>query len=176
MDAPQKERSAGMPRTKKLTTCALLTALALILSYVEFLLPLSAAVPGIKLGLANIVVLMCLYLLGPRETFFVNCTRIALAALLFGSVFSALYALAGGLVSLFVMIALKRSGHFGPAGISAAGGVFHNLGQLAVAAAVIHSPAVVYYLPVLLFAGLAAGTATGVVSALVLRRLKPGAR
>ena len=114
----------------RIAACGMLTALALIFSYIEFLVPLPIAIPGIKLGLANIVVLVCLYTLGERYAFLINCTRIVLAALLFGSVFSALYALAGGLVSFAVMALLKRADAFSVCGVSMAGGVFHNLAQL----------------------------------------------
>ena len=91
----------------RIAACGVLTALALIFSYIEFLVPLPIAIPGIKLGLANIVCLVCLYALGEKHAFLINVTRIALAALLFGSVFSALYALAGGVVS-FAVMALRR--------------------------------------------------------------------
>ena len=103
------------------TTCALLAALALIVSYIEFLLPLNVGLPGIKLGLANIVVVLALYYLGPQYALLINLIRIALSALLFGSLFSGLYALAGGLVSLGVMALLKKTGLFSLTAVSAAG-------------------------------------------------------
>ena len=143
-----------MSRPARIAACGVLTALALIFSYVEFLVPLPIPVPGIKLGLANIVVLVCLYLLGEKYAFFINCTRIALAALLFGSLFSALYALAGGLVSFAVMALLKKTDLFSVCGVSMAGGVFHNLAQTAVAAAITKTAGLFGYFPVLLAAGL----------------------
>ena len=151
--------------------CGVLTALALIFSYIEFLVPLPIAIPGIKLGLANIVVLVCLYLLGEKYAFFINCTRIALAALLFGSLFSALYALAGGIISFAAMALLKKTGIFSVCGVSMAGGVFHNLAQLTVAALLVETAQVFYYFPVLLLSGMATGIGIGVLATLILRSL-----
>ena len=156
---------------RALTVCALLTAAALILSYLEFLLPISPGLPGIKIGLANIAVLLALCCLGARFAFYVNTARVLLAALLFGTLASALYALAGGLVSLLVMILLLRSGRFSPVAVSAAGGVFHNLAQLAVAALITETPGVFGYFPVLLTAGAAAGIFNGIITILILRKL-----
>ena len=164
---------AGKPsNTKALTTCALLTALALVLSYIEFLLPLNIGVPGVKLGLANIVVVMALYYLSPRYGLYVNVARICLAALLFGNLFSALYALAGGLVSLAIMILLKKTDKFSAVAVSAAGGVFHNLAQIAVAALVTSTPGIFGYFSVLTAAGIATGIFNGIVCILILRKLK----
>ena len=156
----------------RLTTCALLAALALIVSYIEFLLPLNVGLPGIKLGLANIVVVLALYYLGPQYALLINLIRIALSALLFGSLFSGLYALAGGLVSLGVMVLLKKTGLFSLTAVSMAGGAFHNLAQLIVAALVASTSDVFLYLPVLFIAGIATGIFNGIVCTLVLRKLK----
>ena len=155
----------------RIAACGVLTALALIFSYIEFLVPLPIAIPGIKLGLANIVVLVCLYTLGERYAFLINCTRIVLAALLFGSVFSALYALAGGLVSFAVMALLKRADAFSVCGVSMAGGVFHNLAQLTVAGFLVESAQVFYYFPVLLLSGMATGIGIGILATLILRSI-----
>ena len=154
------------------TTCALLAALALIVSYIEFLLPLNVGLPGIKLGLANIVVVLALYYLGPQYALLINLIRIALSALLFGSLFSGLYALAGGLVSLGVMALLKQTGLFSLTAVSMAGGAFHNLAQLIVAALVASTSDVFLYLPVLFIAGITTGIFNGIVCTLVLRKLK----
>lgn len=155
----------------RIAACGVLTALALIFSYIEFLVPLPIAIPGIKLGLANIVCLVCLYALGERYAFLINVTRIALAALLFGSVFSALYALAGGIVSFAVMALLKRTKTFSVCGVSMAGGVFHNLAQLAVAGFLVESAQVFYYFPVLLLSGMATGIGIGILATLILRSI-----
>ena len=158
--------------TRALTTCALLTALALVFSYIEYLLPLNFGIPGVKLGLANIVVVLALYYLGPKYGLYINIARICLAALLFGNMFSALYALAGGLVSLAVMVLLKRTDKFSLTAVSAAGGVLHNLAQICVAAAITRTAGIFGYFPVLLLAGLATGIFNGIVCILVLRKLK----
>lgn len=155
----------------RIAACGVLTALALIFSYIEFLVPLPIAIPGIKLGLANIVCLVCLYALGEKHAFLINVTRIALAALLFGSVFSALYALAGGVVSFAVMALLKRTKRFSVCGVSMAGGVFHNLAQLAVAGLLVESAQVFYYFPVLLLSGMATGISIGILATLILRSI-----
>ena len=155
----------------RIAACGVLTALALIFSYIEFLVPLPIAIPGIKLGLANIVCLVCLYALGEKHAFLINDTRIALAALLFGSVFSALYALAGGVVSFAVMALLKRTKSFSVCGVSMAGGVFHNLAQLAVAGLLVESAQVFYYFPVLLLSGMATGIGIGILATLILRSI-----
>ena len=164
------DRTAG--KTGLLTECALLTAAALILSYIEFLLPLSIGVPGIKIGLANIAAVMALYRLGPRYALAINVVRIALSALLFGSLFSGLYALCGGLVSLAGMILLKKTGIFSTAGVSMAGGVLHNMGQLLAAAVLARNIRVFIYAPVLVLSGMAAGIVIGIISSLVIARLR----
>lgn len=158
--------------TKKLTTCALLTALALIFSYIEFLVPLSLGVPGIKIGLANIVIVLALYSLGPGYALVINLVRIALSALLFGNLFSALYALCGGLFSLAVMALLKKTDVFSLTGVSMAGGAAHNIAQLAAAAVIVGSAKVFLYMPVLVLAGMAAGIFNGIVCTLVTRKIK----
>jgi len=163
---------AAFGSTQKLTTCALLTALALIFSYIEFLVPLSLGIPGIKIGLANIVIVAALYSLGAGYALIINLVRIALSALLFGNLFSALYALCGGLVSLAVMALLKKTDVFSLTGVSMAGGAAHNIAQLAAAAVIVSSSKVFLYMPVLVLAGMAAGIFNGVVCSLVLRKIK----
>ena len=158
--------------TKRLATGSALTALALIFSYVEVLIPFSFGIPGIKLGLANIVVLISIYSLGAKYGLVINLARIALSALLFGNAFSVLYALSGGLVSLAVMLLAKKAGVFSVIGVSMAGGVFHNLGQLLIAALVMQTGKIMFYFPVLLISGMITGILTGFIATLVLRALK----
>lgn len=158
--------------TRKLARCALLAALALMLSYVEALIPFSVGLPGVKLGLANIAVLFAVYTLGGSYGFYVNLIRIVLAGLLFGTPFSTVYALAGGMLSLGAMLLLKRSGLFSVIGVSMAGGFFHNLGQLLAAALIVRTPQVFVYFPVLIFAGIATGVVNGVIACVTLARLK----
>lgn len=158
-------------KTSRMAAAAALTALALIFSYIEFLIPLPMPAPGMKLGLANVVVLLALYRLGAKKALEINILRILLAGLLFGSVFSILYSLAGGLLSFAVMCLLKRTGLFSITGVSMAGGVAHNVGQLAAAALVISDLRIFYYFPPLLLSGMLTGLLIGIVGHLVCRRL-----
>lgn len=148
------------------------TALALIFSYVETLIPINFGIPGAKLGLANLVIVIVLYKTGGKEALLLSVTRIVLSGFLFGNLFAILYSLAGGLFSLAVMGLVKRRKSFSIIGVSMAGGVTHNIGQLIVAMLVVKTYQVGYYLPVLMLAGLATGTLIGVISREVLKRLK----
>lgn len=159
-------------RTKVVATAALLSALALVFGYIEFLIPISVAMPGVKLGIANIVIVIALYRLGWKWALPINIVRVMLSALLFGSVFSALYSLAGAVLSFIVMALLMRTNLFSIAGVSMAGGVAHNLGQLIVACLVMETSSALYYYPVLLISGLATGIGIGIIATLVLNKLK----
>ncbi len=147
-------------------------ALALIFSYVESLIPINFGIPGVKLGLANLVIVIALYKMQLPEVYLLNVVRILLSGFIFGNYFSILYSLAGGLLSLSVMAFLKRFPSFSVMGVSMAGGVFHNVGQLIVAALVVETYSVFYYVPVLLIAGLVTGFLIGLLSAEMLKRLK----
>lgn len=148
------------------------TALALIFSYVETLIPIQFGVPGIKLGLANLIIVIVLYKTDWREALLLSVVRIILAGFIFGSLFSIIYSLAGGILSLAVMALLKRTDRFSVAGISIAGGVCHNIGQLIVAMVVVETYQVGYYLPVLLIAGLITGAVIGATAGEVLKRIR----
>lgn len=158
-------------KAKNAALYGLLIALSFALSYLEHLLPLPVGIPGVKLGLANLVVVTALYLLPAKKAFPVAAARILLAGLTFGNAFSLLYSLAGGLLSFFVMLLLKRT-PLSVTGVSVAGGVSHNIGQLAVAAFVVGTARIVYYLPVLLGAGLGAGLLIGLVAGPVIASLR----
>lgn len=147
------------------------TALALIFSYVETLIPIQLGIPGAKLGLANLVVVIVLYKTDWKEALLLSVVRIVLSGFLFGNLFSIIYSLAGGILSLAVMAAIRKDKGFSVIGVSMAGGVCHNIGQLIVAMIVVQTYQVGYYLPVLLIAGLATGTLIGVISSGVLKRL-----
>lgn len=147
------------------------TALALIFSYVESLIPIQLGIPGVKLGLANLIIVIALYKMRLSEVFLLSIVRILLSGFLFGNYFSILYSLAGGLLSLAVMALLKKTGDFSVMGISMAGGVFHNVGQLVVAMMVVETFSVGYYLPVLFVAGLVTGFLIGVAAGEMLKRL-----
>lgn len=147
------------------------TALALIFSYIETLVPISFGIPGVKLGLANLIIVIALYKIPLREVYVLSIVRVLLSGVLFGNYFSIAYSLAGGLLSLTVMALLKKVGGFSVIGISIAGGVCHNIGQLVVAMIVVETFAMSYYMPVLLVAGLITGFLIGVVADQVLRRI-----
>lgn len=149
-----------------------LTALALIFSYIETLIPIQFGVPGIKLGLANLIIVIVLYKTDWREALLLSVVRIILAGFIFGNLFSIVYSLAGGVLSLTVMVLLKRTDRFSVAGISMAGGVCHNIGQLVVAMIAVETYQVGYYLPVLLIAGLITGAVIGAVAGEVLKRIR----
>lgn len=148
------------------------TALALIFSYVEMLIPIQFGVPGIKLGLANLLIVIMLYKCGTKEALLLSVVRIILSGFIFGNMFSIIYSLAGGILSLFVMTLLKRRDSFSVAGVSIAGGVSHNIGQLLMAMLVVETYRVGYYLPVLLIAGVITGALIGIVASEVLKRLR----
>ena len=148
------------------------TALALIFSYVETLIPINFGIPGVKLGLANLIIVVALYRLPLQEVYLLSIVRILLSGFIFGNYFSILYSLAGGLLSLSVMALLKRRNSFSVMGISVAGGVFHNVGQMTVAMLVVETFSVAYYFPVLMIAGLVTGLLIGVLSNEMLKRLK----
>ena len=160
-----------MKMKRKTALYGLMIALAFIFSYIESLFPV-VGIPGVKLGLANLVVLVTLVLLRPRDALAISFLRILLVGFTFGSPASMLYSLAGGLVSLGVMILCRRTEKFSILGVSIAGGVSHNLAQLAVAAAVLRTPQIVWYLPVLLLSGLLTGALIGVVARLCLPKLR----
>ena len=147
------------------------TALALIFSYVETLIPIQFGIPGAKLGLANLVIVIVLYKTDWKEALLLSVVRIVLSGFIFGNLFSIIYSLAGGIMSLAVMAAIRKDKGFSVIGVSMAGGVCHNIGQLIVAMIVVQTYQVGYYLPVLLIVGLATGTLIGVISSGVLKRL-----
>ncbi|QDW74106.1 Gx transporter family protein [Lachnospiraceae bacterium KGMB03038] len=147
------------------------TALALIFSYVESLIPFQFGIPGVKLGLANLIIVIALYKMRLFEVFLLSIVRILLSGFIFGNYFSILYSLAGGLLSLAVMALLKKLGGFSVIGISVAGGVFHNVGQLLTAMVVVETFSVIYYVPVLLVAGVITGFLIGIAAGEMLKRL-----
>ena len=147
-----------------------MTAAALMLSYIESLFILVPGIPGIKLGFANLAVVLCLYRYGWKEALFLNAVRIALAAFLFGSMFTMLYSLAGAACAFAAMVLAKRLKLFSVVGVSVLGGVCHNLGQLAVAVAVLGGS---WYLPWLMLAGCVTGIFIGVCAGAVNRALPP---
>lgn len=157
--------------TRRIARYALLTALAMVLSWLEAMVPVSAAVPGVKLGLTNLVVIFALYRMGARDAAAISLVRVALAAMTFGNAYSFVYSLAGAALSLAVMAGLKRTGRFSILGVSIAGGVCHNLAQILVAMAVLGSGRIAWYLPALLVSGTLAGMAVGAAGGILTERI-----
>lgn len=156
---------------RKITQLALMTALSLALAYVERLFPLPVPVPGVKVGLSNLVTVFLLYRFGARDALVVNGLRVVLAGFLFGSLSSMLYALSGALAALIVMAGLKRVGWFSAMGVSVAGSVAHVGAQLLTAALITHTPGLTAYLPVLMVSGIITGAAIGFVAGALIRRV-----
>lgn len=156
--------------TRRIATAAILATLALMFSYVEAMIPLSVTMPGVKLGVANLVVLIALYKLDFRYAFAINLVRIVISGLLFSGVFGMVYSLAGGMLSLLVMWILKKTDLFSVVGVSMAGGVFHNIGQLLIASFLVSDLRMFLYLPVLMFSGLASGIIIGFICYFVLQK------
>ncbi len=146
--------------------------LALILSYVESQIPVFGGMPGMKLGLSNLIVVFCLYGITARTAFIINIARILLAGFMFGSPYSLAYSLCGGIASFIIMYLLKKTGIFSIFGISMAGGIFHNLGQLTVAVFLLNNYRIFYYAPVLMMGGCATGFLIGYLADILLKRLK----
>lgn len=165
-------RSRSDDRIKKrVPYLGMALALALICSYVEALIPLPIGIPGVKLGLTNIVVVLMLYIGDVRDAACVSIARVLLAGFFFGSLYSILYSMAGAMLSLAVMAGLKHTGQLHPISVSAAGGVAHNVGQFLVAALVVENYRILYYLPVLFLVGMLTGVLIGLVACGLFHRL-----
>lgn len=165
-------KKSGGEKTGKMTRTGLLLATALVLSYIETLIPFFFGIPGMKLGLPNLAVLLALLLDGWREALLINVLRIVLSGFLFGNLFSILFSLAGAAISFVVMMLLVKRKIFGIVGISIAGGVSHNIGQLLIAAFVVKTSGILYDAPPLMVAGSITGFFIGIVTAGVAPYLK----
>ncbi|MCQ2492576.1 MAG: Gx transporter family protein [Lachnospiraceae bacterium] len=157
--------------TKKVAYGGVFLALALVASYLETLIPIHLGIPGVKLGLANGVIMVLLYVADVKETYAISLARILLAGFMFGNLMMILYSLAGGMLSLTLMVILKKIGGFSSVGVSVAGGVAHNIGQLLVAALVLETGKMFFYLPVLLVSGTFAGVLIGILSGEIVKRI-----
>jgi heptaprenyl diphosphate synthase len=144
----------------------------MILSYVESRIPAFVAIPGIKVGLANIAVIFTLYRFGVKEAITVSLIRVFLVSFLFGSIPSMFYSISGAVLSLTAMILLKKLTPLTEVAISVTGGVMHNIGQIIAASIMLSTNVVVYYLPFLLVSGTIAGIVVGIASAILVKRIK----
>lgn len=159
-------------KTSKMTFLGLFTALAMILSFVETLFPpISTALPGIKMGLPNIAIMFILYRVGWKEAAIVSISRVFLIGLIFGNVETMFFSLSGAVLSLIVMILMKKFTTFSHPSISVVGGIFHNIGQILMACFVTKTPQIVYYLPVLFISGSAAGILVGLAAGMLEKRV-----
>lgn len=160
-------------KTKKVVFLGVLTSVALVLSYLEAILPpIMAAIPGIKMGLPNIVMLFLLYRFGVKESAMVSLVRLFIVALLFGNVMTLAYSFAGAALSLLLMAICKKTNIFSVVGTSVVGGVAHNLGQILVAIVLLDTVQLGYYMVVLAITGTIAGIFVGLAGALILKRLE----
>ena len=155
---------------KKTAFYGMFLALALVAGYIEQLIPINLGIPGVKLGLANIVTMLLLYIVGVPAACLISVLRILLSGFLFGSGFAMVYSAAGAAMSMLVMALLKK---FSSVGVSVAGGIFHNVGQIIVAMLVLETKALAYYLPILILSGLVAGILIGILSGILTKRLNP---
>ncbi len=160
-----------MKKTKTIALLGLCTTIALILAYIEAILPpLFAAVPGIKVGLPNTIIIFLLYRKDARSAIIVSLIRMVLVTVLFGNVMMFLYSFAGGLLSMLAMILLRRSNLVSTVGVSVAGAVMHNVGQVLMAMLLLETSELAYYLVVLLITGTIAGVFIGLCGSLLIRR------
>lgn len=155
--------------TKQITQMGMLLSVSLVLGYLESLLPVMVAVPGVKLGIANIVTMLVLYRMGGKQAFFIMLFRVVIAGFLYSGVAGIVYGFMGGIFCIAAMSCLKRIPVFSMLGVSMAGAIFHNVGQIVTAFLVMDNAAILYYLPVLCISGVLAGFAVGFLSHLVIK-------
>jgi len=158
-------------KSKKIALYGLFIALAFIFSYIESLIPIPFPVPGIKLGLANLVVVVAMYGIGMKESFVLSMVRILLVGFTFRDPSTLLFSFAGGIFSWLMMAVFKKLRLFSMVGVSIIGGIAHNIGQIIVAVIYVSNTGIIYYLPFLMISGLVSGTLIGILAALVLKRL-----
>lgn len=157
---------------KKIPYYGLFAALAILMGYVEMMIPVPVPIPGVKLGLANVIVLITMYYMDTKGAFFISLIRVLLSGLLFAGMAGLLYSLAGAMLSFLAMALLKKTGKCSIIGVSLAGGIFHNVGQVTVAAMVVENVKMAYYLPFLLVSGVVTGILIGIVAKMALGYLR----
>lgn len=176
----EQEKPKGTGEEKqnsgKIAKMGMLVALAMIFSYVEALIPFSIGIPGVKLGLANLVIVVGLYLFSAGEVFVISMLRILLAGLLFGNGATLIYSFAGGILSLAMMAVCQKKTGLSMVGISVLGGVCHNIGQLCAAIWILANVNIAYYLPVLMISGVLTGFVIGYMANLIVRTVKKADR
>ena len=156
-------------KAKTLALLGLFTGLALIMSYIEALMPIPLPVPGVKVGFPNIIILFILYRFGTKSAIAVSLVRVLLVSILFGSALGLVYSFAGAVLSLAVMIILKKTDLFSTLGVSVVGGIAHNAGQIIIASILMSTVEISYYMPVLIITGTVAGIVVGIASHLLIK-------
>ena len=159
-------------QTKTITRMGILLAVALVLGYIENLIPINATIPGVKLGLSNTVLLYALYIINARSAFVLMVMKVILSGMLFSGLSGAIYSFAGGLFSLIMMILVRKLPDISIVGVSVIGAVFHNVGQITIASFVIENRYIFFYLPVLLISAVITGIATGIIAKYALKSLE----
>ena len=157
---------------KTVALMAMMIALAMIFSYVETMIRINFGIPGVKLGLANLVIVAAIYLFGGKQAFLISIVRIFLSGFMFGNLASIMYSLAGGLLSLAAMLLLKKTDKLSILAVSVMGGICHNIGQLIVAMLVVENLKLIFYVPVLLISGFLTGLLIGIVCRVILPAVK----
>ncbi|MDF2677694.1 MAG: heptaprenyl diphosphate synthase component [Bacillota bacterium] len=158
-------------KTKSITRLSILLTVALILGYFENLIPLNASIPGVKLGLSNTVLMYAIYMINIKDAFILMILKVILSGILFAGVSGAIYSFAGGLLSLIMMIVIKKVPDVSIIGVSVVGAVFHNVGQIAMASLVVENKYIFFYLPVLLISAVTTGVLTGIIAKYTLKAL-----
>lgn len=157
-------------KAKKITLLGLFTALAMIMSYIESLMPIPVPIPGIKVGFSNIIIVFILYRFGTRSAIAVSLIRVFLVSLLFNNALTLAYSLMGAILSLAIMILLKSTDWFSTLGISVVGAITHNAGQIIVACILMSTSEISYYMPVLIITGTISGIIVGIASHLLIKK------
>lgn len=168
----KSKKTTQLNRNREVALCGILIALSMILSYLENLVPIQWAVPGVKLGLANLVTIVALFRIGLRDTVIISVGRIVLSSVLFGNFAVMLYSLAGAFCSILVMTLLKKCRAFSVTGVSVGGAVAHNFGQILVAVFAMENVRIFYYMAVLVLTGTIAGIAIGLLSVFLLKNIR----
>ena len=157
--------------TGRIARNGMMIALAFIFSYIEAIIPFHIGIPGVKLGIANLVVVTALYLLGEKEAFYISIVRIVLVGFTFSNLFSMLYSIAGGMLSFGAMLLGKRMKKFSVIGVSVLGGFFHNVGQIVVAGFLVGTARIIYYFPILAISGIGTGIIIGYLGKVIIERI-----
>lgn len=168
----RKKKTSYKSNNRIVALTGVFIALALVLSYLESLIPIFVAVPGVKLGIANIVTILAVYKLGVKPAIVISVGRIVLAGILFGNLYVIIYSLAGGALSICIMIILKKIKLFSVVGVSVAGAVAHNAGQIIAAVFLMENVNIMYCLPVLIISGVVAGTVVGIFTVYLIRNIR----